>query len=303
MAFSFATKPAAATPAPAAAPTSLFGAPAPAPAATSGFGFGAAPAPAPTLGGTPAAATTTAGSATQKEFEKLFEAYAATNPANGQSNPNCRMKHVVYNQVDPSVRNSYIRPANIDDKAWKKAEEDNPDPTKLTPVAVVGWENLKTRLVGQQKEMQKMTEFVALLQNRTGAGLLSVAMVRTKMEAARRRHLAQAHRFLKLQRKLDAVRCMNKPLSDPERQLRMRLEGVHRALGPPQQKLKDLNSALLQGERQAEEIEEITDPEELRRIFQALEGQRDGLEHLMRIVKKDKQDLEIMKKPRKLMAQ
>lgn len=44
MAFSFAAKPAAATTAPAAAPTSLFGAPTPAPAAISGFGFGASPA-------------------------------------------------------------------------------------------------------------------------------------------------------------------------------------------------------------------------------------------------------------------
>lgn len=37
-----------------------------------------------------------------------------------------------------------------------------------------------------------------LLQNRTGAGLRSVALVRTGMEASRRRHLAQAHRFLKV---------------------------------------------------------------------------------------------------------
>lgn len=43
-----------------------------------------------------------------------------------------------------------------------KAEEDNPDPSKLAPVAVIGWENLKERLVGQQKEMQKMAEFVAV---------------------------------------------------------------------------------------------------------------------------------------------
>lgn len=49
-----------------------------------------------------------------------------------------------------------------------------------------------------------------------------------------------------IQRKLDAVRCLHKPLHDAERQLRMRLEGVHRSLGPPQQTLKDLNSALLQ---------------------------------------------------------
>jgi len=52
--------------------------------------------------------------------------------------------------------------------------------------------------------------------------------------------------LMQLQRKLDAVRCLNKPLSDDERRLRMRLEGVHRDLAPPQQMLKDLNSALLQ---------------------------------------------------------
>ncbi|CAM9386155.1 unnamed protein product, partial [Scytosiphon promiscuus] len=251
------------------------------------------------LGTAPAA--TNAGSASQKEFEKLFEAYAAKNPANGEPNHSCRMKHVVYNQVDPSFRNSYTRPAHMDDKTWKKAEEDNPDPSQLAPAEVIGWESLKERLVGQQQEMQKMAEFVALMQNTTSGGLRSVALVRTQMEAARRRHLAQAHRFLKLQRTLDAIRCLNKPLSDPERQLRMRLEGVHRSLGPPQQTLKDLNSALLQGERQVEDVQEITDPEELRRIFEALQGQRDGLEHLMRIVKKDKQDLEIMMKPRQLL--
>ena len=32
-------------------------------------------------------------------------------------------QHVVYNQVDPSVRNSYTRPADIDDKTWKKVSE------------------------------------------------------------------------------------------------------------------------------------------------------------------------------------
>lgn len=46
----------------------------------------------PQLGAAPAAATANAGSASQKEFEKLFEAYAAKNPANGEPNPNCRMK-------------------------------------------------------------------------------------------------------------------------------------------------------------------------------------------------------------------
>lgn len=29
-------------------------------------------------------------------------------------------QHVVYNQVDPSFRNSYTRPAHMDDKTWKK---------------------------------------------------------------------------------------------------------------------------------------------------------------------------------------
>lgn len=43
-----------------------------------------------------------------------------------------------------------------------KAEEDNPDPGKLTPVAVIGWEDLKLRLVNQQKEIKKMSDFVAV---------------------------------------------------------------------------------------------------------------------------------------------
>lgn len=37
-----------------------------------------------------------------------------------------------------------------------------------------------------------------LMQNQTSTGLRSVALVRTQMEASRRRHLAQAHRFLKV---------------------------------------------------------------------------------------------------------
>lgn len=41
-----------------------------------------------------------------------------------------------------------------------QAEEDNPDPTKLAPAAVIGWESLKERLSEQQKEMAKMAKFV-----------------------------------------------------------------------------------------------------------------------------------------------
>lgn len=43
-----------------------------------------------------------------------------------------------------------------------KAEEDNPDPSKLAPVAVIGWEELKERLVSQQNERKKMAEYVAV---------------------------------------------------------------------------------------------------------------------------------------------
>lgn len=40
------------------------------------------------------------------------------------------LQHVVYNQVDPSVRNSYTRPADIDDKTWKKVSETQVDSVK-----------------------------------------------------------------------------------------------------------------------------------------------------------------------------
>lgn len=45
---------------------------------------------------------------------------------------------------------------------FAQAEEDNPDPGKLAPAAVIGWECLKERLVEQQKEMHKMAAFVAV---------------------------------------------------------------------------------------------------------------------------------------------
>lgn len=47
-------------------------------------------------------------------------------------------------------------------RLYAKAEEDNPDATKLAPTAVIGWENLRERLVVQQKEMAKMAEFVTV---------------------------------------------------------------------------------------------------------------------------------------------
>ncbi|CAM9863585.1 unnamed protein product [Ascophyllum nodosum] len=250
-----------------------------------------------------APATEDVGAASRRELEKLFVAYAEKIPSSNAPNPHCRMKHVAYNQVDPNVRYSYTRPAHIDEKAWKKAEEDNPDPGKLAPAAIIGWESLKERLVVQQGEMQAMAKNVEFMRSTAANGLRSVALVRTRMEASRRAHLAQAHRFLKIQRKLDSVRGMNRPLTGDDRVLRMRLERVHRSLALPQQTLKDLNAALLQRERGAEEVEEITDPEKLTKIFEALEGQRDGLEHLMRIVKKDWQNLEIAKKQQLALTQ
>lgn len=47
-------------------------------------------------------------------------------------------------------------------RVFWKAEEDNPDPSKLAPAAVIGWESLRERLVEQQEEMKKMGEFVSV---------------------------------------------------------------------------------------------------------------------------------------------
>lgn len=57
-----------------------------------------------------APAATNAGSASQKEFEKLFEAYAAKNPANGEPNHNCRMKvsyDIVNNEFCDGLSGAY----------------------------------------------------------------------------------------------------------------------------------------------------------------------------------------------------
>lgn len=51
---------------------------------------------------------------------------------------------------------------NVFVSSMLQAEEDNPDPSQLAPAEVIGWESLKERLVGQQQEMQKMANFVAV---------------------------------------------------------------------------------------------------------------------------------------------
>jgi len=233
--------------------------------------------------------------------QRLEGIYNAYNP--GQQ---CRFKHFFYNVLqNPEEAKRYLenRPANFDPVLWSQALKSNPDPSRFVPVQVVGFSDLKARIVEQDK--------MALAQERTlqDAGkLLDHTKQRhevhtlAKLEQYKRRQFELAARFLKVFSTISILEAKGCSLSPGEEVFIQKLEALSKELSRPgfKGKLTEL-SAMARTYDRNEAIESVND-ESLERIFLFLEQQQAGLQHLTTLVQKDQKDFEIISKNLSKMA-
>uniref|UniRef100_A0A6B2EEZ4 Putative nuclear pore complex p54 component sc nup57 n=1 Tax=Phlebotomus kandelakii TaxID=1109342 RepID=A0A6B2EEZ4_9DIPT len=126
-------------------------------------------------------------------------------------------------------------PKGIDPRMWRQAIDDNPDPTRLIPVTMIGFQELKWRTKCQETETEMHNQYLVKvtrnLENLKQRHTSSTAKI---MEY--RRKLAElSHRILRIIVKQEITRKLGVAMSPEEEILRSKLENMQALVSAPTQ--------------------------------------------------------------------
>ncbi|TYZ57025.1 hypothetical protein PybrP1_009778 [[Pythium] brassicae (nom. inval.)] len=270
----------------------------PATGATPGFGFGApggAAGGSSTFGTAPAAVSSPAPiivGADAAVAQLNTVKYAYMDPAQS------RFKFLLYNAVDPTQRHLYTRPAHISERQWNQAELDNPDPLHFAPAPVVGFADLLKRVQVQQEHAAKYDKFTDDLRAQLQEMAAATRATEEKLEKCRHEHVQLFHTLVKVMKDIELLQNYGKPLQRNEMQLAMMMKKLQTLLDSPAQYKARLKDAValqrIQDAAPAPPGNQLS-PEDLQRVYQFLDKQRQGLEHLTSILNDDLADIKLIK--------
>ncbi|XP_071951440.1 nucleoporin p54-like [Antedon mediterranea] len=197
--------------------------------------------------------------------------------------------------------NQYLTtpPMGYDPRLWSQAKMDNPDPEKLIPVPMVGFDVLRLRLEKQNQETKNhqgrldlVAKDISTLQNQQST-------LQAKIAEHKRKHIEMSHRVLKLIARMEVQRKAGLAIQHDEEQLRTQLEGLQSELNAPNQMKGRLNEMMSQIRMQnqlstgREERYGIDQDLQLE-IKQHLKKQQEGLSHLIATIKSDLEDVQLI---------
>ncbi|KAL4111211.1 hypothetical protein PRIC1_002892 [Phytophthora ramorum] len=277
-----------------------------APAASSGFNFGgasAAPAAGSTgfsFGGTAPAATPAASTAPAPIILGADASVAQLNTVKAayQDPAQSRFKFLMYNTVDPTQRHLYVRPPHISERLWNQAELDNPDPLNCAPVPILGFDNLLKRIKAQQEHAEKYNKYTDDLREQLNEMDKHTRTTEEKLEKCRHEHVQLFHALVKVMRDIELLQNYGKPLQREEMQLAMALKKLQTLLDSPGQYKARLNDAVslerVQKETQPPPTSQLS-PQDLQRVYEFMDKQQQGLEHLTNMINDDLADMQLIK--------
>ncbi|EQC32153.1 hypothetical protein SDRG_10348 [Saprolegnia diclina VS20] len=212
-----------------------------------------------------------------------------------------RFKHMLYNAVDPAQKHLYVRPAHISEKLWTQAQRDNPDPANCVPAAVIGFKELSTRIKLQQEHADKFATYAEDMVTQVKEMEKTSRDTDVKLAQCRHQHAALFHRLIQLMRKLEVFKNLRKPLHADEVKLFETLKKVASMLDNPTQFKARMNELMALQAMQAakphpdQEQCQLSD-QDLHLVFGIMDRQRQGLEHVTKVLSQDMRDVEIMQK-------
>ncbi|RZF40093.1 hypothetical protein LSTR_LSTR002496 [Laodelphax striatellus] len=193
-------------------------------------------------------------------------------------------------------------PAGIDARLWKSAQLDNPDPDKLIPVPIIGFNELRWRARCQEQEtkvhqavLDRIAEDIAELQRRHSETVAKIAEYR-------QRFIQLEHRVLKVLVKQEITRNVGVALRPEEDILRNQLEALKTQINMPTHfkgRLSELLSQMRMQRQEATQRESsggyVMDPTMQDDIRQYLMMEQNGMAHLIEVIQNDLHDLKLMK--------
>ncbi|KAI7871551.1 nucleoporin complex subunit 54-domain-containing protein [Spinellus fusiger] len=223
--------------------------------------------------------------------------------------PLCRFKYYFYNKVPSQEVYLYQRPAHHDSRAWASAQKANPDPTCLVPALAVGFEDVKKRMEGQDKQnqahQQKLTEMDEKIKKIKQKSLVETA---TKLNDFKKRHMEMTHRVIKLLKLAQVLRHKGLSITPNEDAMRAHFEQIQSELENSEQfhgKLSQLWAQLQlikESGRQYGKVDGVhawnNAEQDMQAMTKCLGEQHHGIEHTVQTLQKDIADMDAWEKRR-----
>ncbi|XP_039256690.1 nuclear pore complex protein Nup54-like [Styela clava] len=200
-------------------------------------------------------------------------------------------------------------PSGIDAVIWEQAKADNPDPTSLIPVPMIGFSELQNRLMHQEMMAKQHQSRLDILSNKLHDLQQMQVNAQSMIEQNKRQYLQLSHRVLKVIIAQEICRKAGFAIQPDEEQLRVQLESIYSELSAPTQCRGRLNemlsqmrmqhhhntlaSSLTSGQNRSDR-EGILDDEALSEIKLHLKKQQEGLNTLIGLLREDFEDLKLM---------
>ena len=188
-------------------------------------------------------------------------------------------------------------PKGIDQRMWRQAIADNPDPKAFIPVPLVGFSDLKARLNCQENETNNHVSYLSKLEHDIGELKQRHANTSAKIMEHRRKYSELSHRILRIIVKQESTRKAGLALTPEEETIKTKLENMHALVSAPTQFKGKLSELLSQMRMQRSQwasggLNEYTlDKESSDEMKNFLFMQQKAMECLIETVNKDMKDL------------
>lgn len=184
-------------------------------------------------------------------------------------------------------------PDGIDPKVWEQAKLNNPDPKKFIPIPLIGFQALNERFKMQQFEAQQQRTRLRQLDEQVSEMQKHVAAMRSKLEECRRKRVVLGNRVLKVLTMQEIENRRGLPIQADEEKLRSRMENILSELHAQTKYrgcLNELMSQLKQVQNQQHRTNDVHLEESVVDDIKChLRNELQGIEHLLKIVKQDKE--------------
>lgn len=190
-------------------------------------------------------------------------------------------------------------PAGIDPVLWKQAQVDNPDPDRLIPMPLLGFNELRWRYHCQVEETKRHTAFLDSIAEEILKVKSENEAARLKINEYKQKVIELEHTILQVMVKQQICRNLGVALRPEEEMLRSQLDAIQAQLNSPQFSGR-LSELLTQVRLHKQEVSQrdsesynMTPPMK-DEIKQFLLMQQDAIKSVLDIMQNDEADLKIL---------
>ncbi|EFO23961.1 hypothetical protein LOAG_04523 [Loa loa] len=206
--------------------------------------------------------------------------------------------------VDDAKKHAFIKnpPAGFDSQIWQQAVRENPDPDKLLPYPIRGFEQLRKRQELQTAEIRLEERVIEELKQRLVQINSKLIAGQNQCSYQRQRHKELSHRLLRCLAMQSLLQHYTISIDSVEEKLETRLEALNASLIAPDQIKSRINDLLTILRSEAETLKaadgtrlKFTESD-VAQIKRYLSRAQEALERVIDVVRESTEDLDIIEK-------